>query len=104
MKQCLEYNPIVKANKAPVRYIMRNVFHFPEDIASRGERWDKIGWGGSADPYFADKDYMAAVQPRKDTSHEWFTPRGLSEYKRLNTKPTVRALLMALFLRTLELI
>jgi asparagine synthetase B (glutamine-hydrolysing) len=104
MKQCLQYSPIAKMNKAPIRYLMRNIFHFPEDIPSRGERWDKIGWGGSADPYFAKKEYMSAVQPRKDTSREWFTSRGLSEYRRLGTKPTVRALLMALFLKTLEVI
>jgi asparagine synthetase B (glutamine-hydrolysing) len=104
MKRSLLYSPRAKLNKAPIRHIMRHVFRFPESIASRGERWDKIGWGGTAAPYFASKEYMESITPTRDASRDWFTARALSEYRSLKTRPTVRALHMALFLKTLELV
>ncbi|MHA2602718.1 MAG: asparagine synthase C-terminal domain-containing protein [Candidatus Thorarchaeota archaeon SMTZ1-83] len=102
--KCLEYHPLAKINKAPVRELMRSRYNFPEEIARRGETWDKVGWGGTGTPYFQDASYMQAIDPDPTVAKEWFTDHGVRKLSELPTKPTVLALKMALFLRTAEIV
>ncbi|MCK5615301.1 hypothetical protein KAR91_76260, partial [Candidatus Pacearchaeota archaeon] len=104
MTLTLNYSPRSKYNKGPIRSLMRTHYNFPEELASRGETWDKIGWGGTIDPYLADKEYMSAILPSHDSADDWFTERGLKEYNEMRSTGSVRAFHMALFLKTLELI
>lgn len=98
------YGPNVKRNKAPIRTLMRDFYGFPEEIAKRGEEWDKIGWGGTIAPYVTSKDYLDAITPTQSNEEDWFTNTGLKEYQTFPEKPTVRAIHMALFLKTFELL
>ena len=75
-----------------------------EELAKKGEEWDKIGWGGTISPYLASKKYLNSITPKKTSPKEWFTTKGLKEYQTFPEKPSVRALHMAMFLKTLELI
>ncbi|MHA2424851.1 MAG: asparagine synthase-related protein [Candidatus Thorarchaeota archaeon] len=104
MRKCLDLNPVVKVNKAPIRALMRETFGFPEVLAARGENLDKIGWGGTGDPYFQNKEYMDAIRPDKTLAKEWFTDRGMASINEFDSNPNVRKLKMALFLKTLELV
>ena len=104
MEECFKYHPIAKRNKAPVRTLMRKHYNFPEELAQRGEAWDKIGWGGTGLPYFKDKDYMRAIMPSQDNSSEWFTSSTRKHFQNLDTNPTVTGLHIAIFLKTLELV
>ncbi|MFW9975135.1 MAG: asparagine synthase-related protein [Candidatus Thorarchaeota archaeon] len=104
MDYTLNYGPHEKYNKKPIRFLMREYYKFPDELAARGENWDKLGWGGTALPYFDSKKYMEHIMPSTDVSSDWFTQTGLKEYKNLGSKPSIRGLHMAIFLKTLELI
>jgi asparagine synthetase B (glutamine-hydrolysing) len=104
MTKCLSYNSQAKMNKAPIRRMMRETFGFPNEITSRGEQWDKIGWGGTIAPYLTSKEYMSSIMPQHSNPEDWFTKAGLKEYRTFPDKPSVRALHMAMFLKTLELV
>ena len=104
MKLCLAYPPLAKKNKAPARHLMRLRYSFPEELASRGEKWDKIGWGGTGIPYFQDNEYMRYITTNLDEGRDWFTPVALKELSELQSTPNVRALHMAMFLKTIELL
>ena len=75
-----------------------------EELAKKGEEWDKIGWGGTIAPYVTSKDYLDAITPTQSNEEDWFTNTGLKEYQTFPEKPTVRAIHMALFLKTFELL
>lgn len=104
MRKCLDYPPQVKVNKAPVRALMRQEFGFPEELANRGEKWDKVGWGGTGIPYYQDQSYMQAIEPDMAIAGDWFTKEGIKTLSELGTKPSVQGLKMALFLKILELV
>ncbi|MHA2149251.1 MAG: asparagine synthase-related protein [Candidatus Thorarchaeota archaeon] len=105
MRQCLDYHPFAKINKAPIRSLMRQTYNFPEELASRGEKWgDKIGWGGTVIPYVQSSSYMDAIKPDMSTAQEWFTKAGLRQLSEIGTNSKASAISMALFLKTLELI
>ncbi len=104
MEKTHEYGPLIKKNKAPIRALMRDFYRFPPELSQRGENWDKIGWGGTISPYLASKKYLNSITPQKTSPKEWFTTKGLKEYQTFPEKPSVRALHMAMFLKTLELV
>jgi len=104
MRKCLDLNPAVKVNKAPIRTLMREYYGFPNVLAARGENLDKIGWGGTGDPYFRDKKYMETIHPDKRIAQDWFTEEGMKSIEAFDINPDVRILKMALFLKTLELV
>ena len=102
MKRTLSYSETAKRNKAPIRKLMRESYNFPESIASRGEKWDKLGWGGTGEPYFESKKYLDAIMPSGSAENDWFTEKAVDEYHRLQDRPTIRSLHMAIFLKILE--
>ena len=104
MRKCLDYNPISKINKEPIRTLMRQYYGFPEELANRGENWDKVGWGGTGIPYYENPSYMEKIKPNQSVAREWFTKEGLRILRKFDTKPDVRTLKMALFLKILELV
>lgn len=103
MDYCLGLSPALKYNKAPIRQLMRKMYGFHETLAHRGEQWDKIGWGGTALPYFQSEKFMKAILPENESAETWFTELGCGYYNSLETNPTVIGLHMAIFLKTLEL-
>jgi asparagine synthetase B (glutamine-hydrolysing) len=102
MRRCLSYSPLMKKNKAPIRRLMREQYKFPDAIPSRGEKWDKLGWGAHSLDYFASNEYMKALTPSKGLENDWFTPVGIKELRAINEKPSVRAIQMNLFLKIVE--
>lgn len=104
MNHTHNYGPNEKRNKAPIRVLMREYYNFPEELASRGENWDKIGWGGTVLPYFSDKMFMEKIIPSTDNSSDWFSSSGIKDFKNLGSKPSIRGLHMAIFLKTLEIV
>ncbi|MFW9767176.1 MAG: asparagine synthase C-terminal domain-containing protein [Candidatus Thorarchaeota archaeon] len=101
---CLSQSPISRINKAPIRHMMRSELNFPEEIASRGEKWDKMGWGATPQPYFSNKSYMDAISTDPSLSKDWFTEESRALLLNINENPTTNGLNMALFMKTLELI
>lgn len=83
---------------------MRTEYKFPEVLPQRGEQWDKIGWGGTALPYFQSENFMDAIRPEREKAEDWFTELGLGYYNSLESNPTILGLRVAIFLKTLELI
>lgn len=104
IQKAYEYGPNAKRNKAPIRILMRDIYNFPQELSNRGADWDKIGWGGAINPYLTSKKYLQSIAPQEADPKEWFTNTGIKEYQTFPKKPSVRALHMALFLKTLELV
>lgn len=102
MRRCLSYGPMAKKNKAPIRELMREHYGFPPVIPSRGEKWDKYGWGARPPDYFVSMEYMNAIMPTRNQEADWFTPEGVKELREIKEKPSVRAVHMAIFLKILE--
>jgi len=104
MDRCLSYSPKAKVNKAPIRALMRTRFGFPEELASRGEKWgSKIGWGGTHLPYVQSRKYLDAVMPKSQSAEEWFVSPPKDLYSEIHDRQNPVAFDMALFLKILEL-
>ncbi|MFW9794928.1 MAG: asparagine synthase C-terminal domain-containing protein, partial [Candidatus Thorarchaeota archaeon] len=104
IEYCLNQSPQSRFNKAPIRQMMRTKFGFPNEIASRGEQWDKLGWGATPQPYFSNKKYMDAIATELSHSKDWFTEKARKLLLDIQDNPTTNGLHMALFLKTLELV
>jgi asparagine synthetase B (glutamine-hydrolysing) len=100
MKYCHDIEPEDKLNKAPIRWLMRNIYNIPEQIVCKGENWDKIGWGGTPLPYFEDADYMSEVSTNRGALENWFTSKAIARYEGSNRV----FLQMLLFTKLLEIL
>lgn len=101
MYYCLCLPPKEKYNKKPIRWLMRNWYKMPEEIAARGEQWDKIGWGGTPLPYFDSPDFMEQISTNNQEAANWFTDFAIKKYLFGHNRV---ALQMLQFLKILELI
>jgi asparagine synthetase B (glutamine-hydrolysing) len=95
---CLAMPNAFRFNKKVFRDYLRTYHGVPEEIVSRGEKWDKLAWGGTVIPYYQSEEYMGLFKNQK--LGEWFTEEGIS---RFYNNESGAGLLMKLFLKTLEI-
>ncbi|MFX0045932.1 MAG: hypothetical protein ACFE8Z_08795, partial [Candidatus Hermodarchaeota archaeon] len=90
------------ANKNIIRKYMKDL-GFPKEIIEVGINWDKKGWGGASLPYF-EPEYLSRIMPRKTDPSYWLTPKGLEIWNNMRYTKTSVGILMALFLKIIELV
>lgn len=102
MKYCHDIIPEEKLNKAPIRWLMRNIYNIPEQIVRKGENWDKIGWGGTPLPYFGDLKYMREISTNSNSIGDWFTHKAINKYSEKESRVYLQMLIFTKLLEVLE--
>ena len=107
MEYGLSLHPSEKMNKAPIRWLMQHYYKMSEMNYAKGQRWDKIGWGGVYKPYFECDKFINAISVfRTDCLWEYCDKNTAGRYWHdafRNGDPNPIALRMAMFNAIMEL-